>query len=78
MEDMTVGRERVREFGIVRRATAVTSVMVNDATNRGVPFAYADESPTIAHDSDGNSVRNGGAGASARGSTSKDEDDGEQ
>jgi hypothetical protein len=45
-----VGRERVQEFGIVKRATSVTSVMVDDATNRGVPLADADESPMIARD----------------------------
>ena len=64
LEDMTLGRERVQEFGIIRRATAVASVMVNIATNRGAPLTDADESPRIAHD--GNGIGNGSAGASTR------------
>ena len=39
--------------------------MANDVTDGGAPLADADESPTIARDSDG--VGNGGAGASAQG-----------
>ena len=46
----------------------VASVIVNDATNGGVPLNNADESPTIACNCDDNDVGNGGAGASARGS----------
>ncbi len=63
LEDTTVGRERALEFSIVRWASAVASVMVDDATDGGALLADADESPTIARDGDGN----GGAGASARG-----------
>ena len=64
MEDTTVGRERVQGFDIIRRATAVPSVMVDDATSGGVPLANANKSPTIAPG--GNSVGNSDAGASAR------------
>ena len=67
LEDTTVGRERVRESGIVRRATNVASVMVNNATNGGAPLANANERPTIARNNDGNGIGNGGAGALARG-----------
>ena len=67
MEDTTAGRKEAQEFGIVRWASAVPSVMVHNATNGGALLTNADESPTIARDDDGNSVGNGGAGASARG-----------
>jgi hypothetical protein len=65
LEDTMVGKERVQEFGIVRRATAVASIMVDDATDRGAPLADADESPMIARDGDG--IGNGGTGALAGG-----------
>ncbi len=59
LEDRTVGREQAQEFGIVRRASAVASVMVADATSRGAPLADADKSPTIALDVNGDGVGNG-------------------
>ncbi len=67
MEDTTVGRERVQEFGIVRRATAVASIMFNDASNGGVWLVDVDESPRIAHDGNSDGVGNGSAGTSTRG-----------
>ena len=60
-----VGRERAREFGIVRWASAVASVIVDDATDGGAPLNNADESPGITRDGDCNGVGNGGAGAGA-------------
>ena len=62
----TVGGERAQEFGIIRWASAVASVMVNDATNGGAPLADADKSPTIARDGYSNGIGNGGAGTLAR------------
>ena len=67
LEDTMVARERAQEFGIVRWASAVASVIVNDATDGGAPLNNADESPTIACNGNGDGVGNGGAGASARG-----------
>jgi hypothetical protein len=69
LEDTRVGREWAREFGIVRRASAVASAMVDNATNGGAPLADADKSPVIALDcnGDGNGISNGCASASARG-----------
>ena len=66
MEDTMAARERAREFGIVRWASAVASVIVDDVTDRA-PLNDADESPTIAYDGDGYGVGNSGAGALARG-----------
>ena len=67
LEDTTLGREKVREFGIVRRATPIASVMIDDATNGGAPLVDADESPTIVQDGNCNGVGNNGAGTSAWG-----------
>ena len=57
MVDTTVGRERAQEFSIVRWASAVAFVMVNNATSKWVPLANADQSPTIARNGNGDGIR---------------------
>ena len=48
LEDTAVRREWAQEFGIVRRrAITVASAMVDNATNEGAPFAYADKRPQL-------------------------------
>ena len=46
-------------------ASAIASVIVHDVTNGGAPLNDANESPTIACDSNGNGIGNSGAGAGA-------------